>query len=196
MAKSQSYIVGSIVETPKGKVKILDYTPGKNLPDNKKLHARITIKCLGTGTVLDIQASNLRPGKFSDYRLPTVYGVGYIGSPIMIPNRGCVLRNVYDLWANMLKRAYGKYATSYKGVTVDKRWHNFTNFINTIPTVEGYYDWEDDPTNFVLDKDTKVQGNKVYSRDTCRFIPATDNIRDSLLRRWHGSSEAMTNTTD
>ena len=35
-----------------------------------------------------------------------------------------------------------------------------------------------------LDKDTKVSGNRVYSRDTCAFVSVITNLTDAALRRW------------
>ena len=49
------YKVGSIVDTPKGKIKILDYTPGKRLPNNKKKEARATIRFIESGWVCNVQ---------------------------------------------------------------------------------------------------------------------------------------------
>ena len=193
MATTKKYIPDSIVNTPKGKIRILSYKPGKRLKNGKKQHPRVVIEFLKTGTVISVQTTNIAAGKFHDYREPTVYGVGYIGSPIVIPARGknSIIRRVYDLWANMPKRAYGGYGTSYSGVKVDPRWHNFTHFLNTIQNVQGYSEWEKDEDKYVLDKDLKECGNKIYSLDTCMFITDSDNVRESLLRRWHGNSDSM-----
>ena len=51
--------------------------------------------------------------------------------------------------------------------TVDERWHNFQNF------AEWYYD------NYIegyhLDKDILFKGNKIYSPETCCFVPQEIN---------------------
>lgn len=187
------YTPGNIIDTPKGKIKIISVKPGKRLNGNKRIHPRAVIEFLNTGTVLDVQSTNIACGKFSDYRLPTVYGVGYIGSTLKIPSREnpSIIRRIYDLWANMLKRAYGNYKTCYVGITVDRRWHNFTHFLNTIQNVPGYSEWEKNEKAYVLDKDIKVKGNKTYSMDTCLFVPATENVRESSLRRWHGNNASV-----
>lgn len=186
---AQKFIEGSIIETPKGKIRILSRRPGKRLPNGKKVHPRAIIEFLKTGTVIDVQTTNLTSGKFHDHREPTVYGVGYIGSPITIPERGSgsIVRRVYDLWANMLKRVYGDYKGKYEGCSVDVRWHNFTTFLNTIHEVPCYTLWEENKIPYHLDKDIRIEGNKVYSRDTCTFVPAKVNIHESSMRRWHGN---------
>ncbi|EON3359666.1 hypothetical protein ACNHFS_004716 [Yersinia enterocolitica] len=177
------YKVGVQIETPKGIVEILEYINGYKTPDGKHIHPRAIIKFISTGTVMNVQCSNIKSGKISDYRTPTVYGVGYIGSEIKIPERGTIIRRIYDLWANMLKRAYGGYKTSYIGVTVDVRWHSFTNFLNSVHELDGYEQWEKGE-NYHLDKDTKLIGNTVYGKTNCIFIPAFENVSDSSCRRW------------
>ena len=54
-------------------------------------------------------------------------------------------------------------------------------FSKDIKTLEGYDDWLTNK-GYCLDKDTKVPGNKVYSKATCRFIPKDENIRDVSRR--------------
>lgn len=176
--KKTRYEVGSIHESPKGPLKVLEYIPGyKDRSTGKKVHPRVVIRMMNTGTVLNVQTTNIPDGKFEDYRRPTVYGIGYIGSSIKITARGTFIRRVYDLWANMLKRVVHE----YQGVSVDPRWLNFTNFLATIPDVKGYAAWERGE-DVHLDKD--LSGNKRYSLEDCAFIPAKDNIRESSLRRW------------
>ena len=183
------YNIGEIYETPKGKIRILERIPGYK-KNGIHHHSRVVIRMIDTGTVLNIQTTNIASGHFTDYRAPTVYGVGYIGSELVIPQRGTIIRRAYDLWANMLKRAYGDYKTSYKDCSVDVRWHNFTNFLNSLPKLENYQQWENGE-DYVLDKDTKVPGNRIYSLDTCKFISSKENIADALDRRWHGTNASV-----
>ena len=152
----------------------------EKLPREFGKQPRAVIRFTKTGYVANVQLSNIPTGKVKDRREPSVYGVGYIGSDISIPSRyTSEVRRTYDLWANMLKRCYH----TMEGGTVDPRWHNFTTFLNTISDVAGYSSWLKDPTMH-LDKDTLVPGNKLYSRDTCAFISAFENVRDSAQRRW------------
>lgn len=180
------YEIGKIYDTPKGKILILDRIKGQHKENGKKKHPRAIIKFLKTGTVISVQTCNIANGKFEDYMEPTVYGVGYLGSPIRIPSRESksIIRALYDLWANMLKRVYGKYKGQYKKCTVDPRWLNFTTFLNTISEVKGYYLWEKDHS-LHLDKDELSDG-KLYSKDTCQFVSGSYNARLALNKRWHG----------
>lgn len=179
------YEINKTYETPKGLIKILSRTKKQKLPNGKVKHPRAVIQFVKTGTVIDVQTCNIKAGKFEDFMEPTVYGVGFLGSPIRIPARGSnsIIRKIYDLWANMLKRAYGNYKTSYVVCRVDPRWHNFTTFLNTIHEVEGYEEWEKD-SSMHLDKDIKKGYCNIYSRDHCKFVSATENAVDSLKRRW------------
>ena len=95
-----------------------------------------------------------------------------------------IIRRAYDLWANMLKRCYGKYKTCYEDCSVDKRWHSFKNFLNSLSELEGYELWERGE-DVHLDKDIKGKGTRIYSKDTCMFVAASVNIKEGLHRRWH-----------
>lgn len=184
MVQRTIYKVGNTYETPQGKILILDKTPAYKSADGKHHHTRATIKFVETGWVANVQTTNIKQGKIRDFRKPTVYGVGYLDTDIKIPMRGNgIVRRMYDLWANMLKRCYGGYKTCYQGCTVDVRWHSFKNFMNSLPQIEGYEKWEKD-SSMHLDKDIKGNGTKVYSLDTCKFITGSENTIESLNRRW------------
>ena len=73
----------------------------------------------------------------------------------------------YDTWHSMLRRCYcikalGRNPT-YIGCSVCEEWLSFSNF-------KTWYD-ENYKDGFHLDKDILVEGNKIYSSDTCRFVP-------------------------
>ena len=79
---------------------------------------------------------------------------------------------VYSIWSGMLRRCYSdielRKKPSYIGVTVCDEWHSLSNFKKWFDDnyVEGYQ----------LDKDILANGtSKVYSPDTCCFIPAQLN---------------------
>lgn len=77
------------------------------------------------------------------------------------------LCDAYRKWSNMLARCYGgskaKYLARYKDVTVCDEWLRFSSFRDWMYS----HDYE----GMELDKDLKVDGNKVYSPDACLFIP-------------------------
>lgn len=77
----------------------------------------------------------------------------------------------YHTWEQMLKRCYSQsYCAknpTYKDCTICKEWLSFSNFKNWYDTnyIEGYQ----------LDKDILIKGNKVYSPETCCFVPKSIN---------------------
>lgn len=98
----------------------------------------------------------------------TYYNIGFLGEGVYNTRKDI---KVYNTWSNMLKRCYSqteqeKHPT-YKEVTVCEEWHNFQNFAEWFYKnyVEG---WQ-------LDKDILVKGNKIYSPETCAFVPREIN---------------------
>lgn len=180
------YSVGGIYPSSQGDVKILEIIPAlKGVPGRS--NKRAVIRFIETGYTCNIQLSNLPTGHLKDRRKPTVYGVGYLDTDITIPTRGdSILRRIYDLWANMLKRCYGDKASRnwnyYCDVEVDKRWHSFKQFASTIHLVPGYKAWEED-SSMHLDKDKS--GSRIYGLTTTEFITCSENARLACDKRWH-----------
>ena len=77
----------------------------------------------------------------------------------------------YSKWYNMLKRCYShKYHIkhpTYIGCTVSKEWLLFSTFKKWME--------KQDHIDKVLNKDILVEGNKVYSKDTCCFVSSAIN---------------------
>lgn len=83
----------------------------------------------------------------------------------------------YKHWYHMICRCYSpifqRDNPTYKECSVCEEWLTFSNFKKWFDEnyVEGY----------CLDKDILVQGNKIYSPDTCAFVP--QHINHLLLSR-------------
>jgi len=77
----------------------------------------------------------------------------------------------YRAWCNMLKRCYSEKSLiinpTYTDCTVDRQWLYFSEFEkwHSANYKEGYH----------LDKDIKVKGNKIYSRDSCLYVKQSVN---------------------
>ena len=80
----------------------------------------------------------------------------------------------YTLWNGMLQRCFSvKFKQSrptYQEVTCSKEWLSMTTFIEDVSKMKGYglEGWQ-------LDKDILQKGNKLYSKETCCFVPAEVN---------------------
>jgi hypothetical protein len=115
----------------------------------------------------------------------SVFGVGYLGEGIYKSVENGVLTEQYKVWNAMLARCYSKSLQkkqpTYIGCTVVEEWRNFQNFAKWYD--ENYY--EIDGYRMNLDKDIIVKGNKVYSPETCVFVPQFINtlfIKGNAMR--------------
>jgi hypothetical protein len=120
----------------------------------------------------NIQYARIKEGTISNPNHPTVWKVGYLGEGKYISREGGKLTVVYLKWSNMLERCYSeeyhKKQPTYIGCSVDERWHNFQVFAKWFEEnyIEGYE----------LDKDILLKGNKIYSPETCCFVPKEINL--------------------
>lgn len=95
-----------------------------------------------------------------------VCGVGVNDMP-----KGYSSSKVIRLWNNMILRCcddnYKKIRHSYKDAKVCEEWKLASNFVKWFDEnyIEGY----------ALDKDILVKGNKIYSPQTCCFVPQEIN---------------------
>ena len=161
--------VGKILKSKNfGEFKILKYNDNKN----------VEIKFLKTGYETSAQLGHIRNGKVKDPYSPSVFGVGILGAKYPSKVNG---RNTkeYDLWYSMLRRCcsndFKKKRPTYEGCEVSDNFKSYEYFYEWCQNQIGFNnkDWH-------LDKDLLVKGNKVYSENTCVFIPAEIN---SLLTK-------------
>ena len=152
-----------LYESGGGKFKIISYKDSKN----------VHIKFIGTGFETVARLDNIRNGKVKDRYLPSVYGVGIVGTKYPI-SEGGVHTKEYGLWKNMLRRCYSdtykkKYPT-YEGCKCSENFKSYEYFYEWCHNQIGFGN-----EGFELDKDLLVKGNKVYSEDSCIFIPTEIN---------------------
>ena len=102
-----------------------------------------------------------------------VYGIGF--NDRKYPSWGShnTLRE-YTLWNNLLKRCYSpvyqKGKPTYLGCSVSENFKSYSYFYGWCQTQIGF-----GQEGFQLDKDLIFKGNKVYSEDTCLFLPGELN---------------------
>lgn len=95
--------------------------------------------------------------------IPRVAGVGYWGCDDVNCNAESYLR-----WRDMLQRCYNEKLHEryhqYIGCKVCEEWKNYSNF-------KVWWDEHKPDLNTDLDKDILFKENKIYSPETCAFVP-------------------------
>lgn len=167
-----------------GDVVVLEYTNSRD----------ITVKFINTSNVRKVFLPQLKSGKIRDNELKPVYKVGIMDIPNAVGTRDHP--KSYVKWNAMLQRCYNenlrsKHATYYDCEVSDdfkyyskfKEW--FENQIGS--NQDGWH----------LDKDILVKGNKVYSAETCCFVPPEINcaVVTSGSRRGSHPSGVIWNCT-
>jgi hypothetical protein len=126
-----------------------------------------------------LKHTSYRDFKKGEVRSPydrTIHGIGYFGEGEYTTFENGRKNKYYQAWKNMLDRCYDEKLhqkmPTYKDVTVCEEWLNFQNYAKFYS--ENHYIIEGE--TMVLDKDILVKGNKIYSPDTCIFIPQSINL--------------------
>jgi hypothetical protein len=122
------------------------------------------------------QYGHFKKGKVKNPYDKEVFGVGYLGvGKYTARGKDKKLTNAYISWENMLKRCYDPYYINrfptYKDCYVCDEWLCFQNFAKWY--YENYYEIENQ--KMCLDKDILYKGNKIYSPETCVFVPERIN---------------------
>lgn len=129
----------------------------------------VTVKHNDTnGHVVVVRADHLRNGKIKNPYHRSVFGVGFMGAGEYVSKVDGKHTSAYKTWRGMLERCYDSKlharCPTYIGCSVHPDWHNFQNFAEWFERQYWAECWQ-------LDKDLIVEGNKVYSADTCTFVP-------------------------
>ncbi len=129
-------------------------------------------------TVKNRTYQNIVKGEISNPYHKSVCGVGYFGVGKYSSKKH---PKIYQTWISMLRRCYSKKeqekCPTYEGCIAEGYWHNFQNFAKWFE--ENYVE------GFELDKDILVKGNKIYSPETCCFVPHEINnllIKSNSIR--------------
>lgn len=161
---------------------------GKCVVINYEGFDRVTVKFYDPEHVKVCNLSSLEGGGVYNPMKPLVVGKGYLGEGKYVSTE----TKVYRLWKGILTRAYDsgfhkKYKT-YKDVEVCKEWWCFQNFAEWCYNKE-FFDVKDDKGRpYQLDKDILVKGNRVYSPETCCFVPAEINSLVVTNKRRRGDT--------
>ena len=153
----------SIFETKDGKQFIVTEYVNKD---------EVYVKFLATGFETKVVASCVRKGEIKDPMSPTVLGVGVTGLCNIRENGKLITEYVY--WRSMLQRSYHEKSKdkrlSYKDCSVSDNFRYFPYFKEWCSKQVGFGN-----KGWCLDKDILFKGNKVYSPETCCFVPPEIN---------------------
>ncbi len=117
-----------------------------------------------------------------DYYKPTLCGIGFLGEGIYKPYINRKKQKVYQVWQDMIIRCYDEKIIlknpTYNQCSVCNEWKNFQNFAKWFfdNYIEGY----------CLDKDILFKKNKIYSPETCCFVPNEVNVLFTKNDKYRG----------
>ena len=130
----------------------------------------ITVQFKTSGELVKTEYGAFVKGKVKSHFTPSVFGIGTTGLEPIRDEQGELLSS-YVCWKSMLQRCYSakfqeKHQT-YKTCSVCDDWLYYPNFKKWYDT--NYYEINNKTSQ--IDKDILIKGNKVYSPDTCVFVP-------------------------
>ena len=139
---------------------------------------------------------NFKNGQISCPYEKRYFMIGYLGEGDYKSRENGKDTRVYDTWVNMMQRCYDskyheKYPT-YKDCGASDEFHNFQNF--GMWDSDNFYQVEDEV--MCLDKDILIKHNKIYSPDTCIYVPKTINSLFTKRQNDRGVSAIGTTPTE
>lgn len=95
----------------------------------------------------------------------------------------------YTIWQQMLFRCTEQGQAknqSYIGCTVSDNFKSYSFFYEWCHKQVGFGNRDDNGKSWCLDKDILVKGNKLYSEDTCVFVPHNINLLFTRANKTRG----------
>lgn len=128
-----------------------------------------------TGYELTTSLQAVRNKVVQDPLQPSLYGVAILGLPLKsYPTK--LTKEAYRSYVSMIERVYVRKFNTYIDCSVREDWLVFENY-------KAFFcedSWRQD--GWQLDKDLLVYGNRIYSKDTCVFLPPEINITMTTYR--------------
>ena len=173
-SKKHEYMNQTFTTNEGYNIKIVDYVNSRN----------VTVE-FDNGYRINAQLDSILKGRVSFPFHPSVYGVGCLGVGEYLASHKRKHTKTYKVWHSMMARCYSNSGlasrSTYMDCSVYEGWHCFQNFAKWYE--DNYYEIEGEQMH--LDKDILVKGNKVYSPDTCVFVPETINglfVKSNAIR--------------
>ena len=141
-----------------GNVEVIEYLVG----------GEVNIKFLNTGNVRKARVSDIKRGEVRDNELKPITKVGVMDVPNVVTRK--YSPKSYKVWNRMLQRCYNENLRhlhqTYADCVVSDDFKYYSKFKEWAEKQIGYTQ-----DGWALDKDILVRGNKVYSAETCAFVP-------------------------
>lgn len=139
------------------------------LPNDGNRRRFIGVVLFDSGYVGEYKLYYIKRGVFQDYSFPNEVG-GYD-----YPKETSVDYTVYNRWYKMLSRCNNPNDQDYdnyggRGVRVCDDWHYLEIFEKEFKELDGHENLLKNPDEYTLDKDSKKEGNLLYSKDNCVII--------------------------
>ena len=145
---------------------------GKCFIIDHKGHKDVLVMFYSPLYITKCEMGNLRKGEVCNPFYPSVYGKGYIGIGKYNSKEH---KSVYNLWKGVLQRVYTTRHASYINTCVCEEWLCFQNFAKWCESQEFFNAKDENGRSYQLDKDILIKGNKMYSPETCCFVPREIN---------------------
>lgn len=142
-----------------GTVKVIEYKSTKN----------VVVQFENTGYLTSTTIGSLNKGLVKDKFAPTVCGFGIVGDSKIRCDDGSIEKE-YRRWEYMLNRVYGRPTKTYIDCEVSFEFKKYEDFKSWCSKQIGF-----DREGWQLDKDVLFKGNKIYSPETCCFVPSEIN---------------------
>ena len=164
--RKRDELMGKTFKTNKcGECVVVEYTNNRN----------VKIEFLSPSYTTKCNLEDLKRGKAYNPLYHTLYGKGCIG----VGKYSSSNKEAYSLWLGIFKRVcdleYHKRQPTYSSVTICDEWLNFQNFAEWCYNQKFFNDKDDRGNPYQLDKDFLSSDKKVYSPETCCFIPSCIN---------------------
>lgn len=145
-----------------GLVKVVQYRNAKE----------VFVEFLATSYLTKTNLQKLQRGHVKDRSAPSVFGVGVVDDGVVWENGSHTKE--YGFWSRMLNRCYNDKCSgkqqSYQDCSVSENFKYYTYFKKWCSKQIGF-----DQEGWAIDKDILIKGNKIYSEDTCCFVPQEIN---------------------
>ena len=168
LLESKSKYEGKTFSTKFGDIQIVDYMSSK----------KVVVRFTNTGYITTTKLSLILSGQVKDKLKPSVVGVGIVGDESVKKNGKSTPE--YSIWKSMLVRCYDnaykdKFLT-YQDCSVIDSFKHLKFFKDWCEKQKGFMCTDSKGKPYTLDKDILVKGNKVYSPETCCFVPEEINV--------------------